>query len=239
MFRRLWVMVLAALCLCSCSADNIRTEKSVKEYETDFSAVKAEIIQLSGLNDIEFERSLNEEIEKKVEGDLIAFDSEAAKSNDKVRMGNKCVFEITWDEKYNKNDFLSIVEERYVYTGGAHGNTVRIPMNIDLQSQKQIKLADLFAEDGYENTLGRMINDIMQKQSEEYKDLWEKPEIKAENQTDFYIHDNKLVIFYQPYDLSYYARGFVEFELPLEELSGYMKEEYKKLAVKRATMLRQ
>ena len=65
--------------------------------------------------------------------------------------------------------------------------------------------------------------------SEEYKDLWAKPEIKQEHQTDFYIQDDDLVIFFQPYDLSYYARGFVEFRLDLEDLSGYMKEEYRRL----------
>ena len=50
-----------------------------------------------------------------------------------------------------------------------------------------------------------------------------------EHQTDFYIQDDDLVIFFQPYDLSYYARGFVEFRLDLEDLSGYMKEGYRRL----------
>ena len=78
-----------------------------------------------------------------------------------------------------------------------------------------MKLADLFADDGYVSTLNRMINEEMEKHSEEYKDLWAKPEIKQEHQTDFYIQDDDLVIFFQPYDLSYYARGFVEFRLDL------------------------
>ena len=73
------------------------------------------------------------------------------------------------------------------------------------------------------------INEEIEKHSEEYKDLWAKPEIKQEHQTDFYIQDDDLVIFFQPYDLSYYARGFVEFRLDLEDLSGYMKEEYRRL----------
>ena len=77
--------------------------------------------------------------------------------------------------------------------------------------------------------LNRMINEEMEKHSEEYKDLWAKPEIKQEHQTDFYIQDDDLVIFFQPYDLSYYARGFVEFRLDLEDLSGYMKEGYRRL----------
>ena len=75
-----------------------------------------------------------------------------------------------------------------------------------------------------------MINERMSEHSEEYQELWEKPEIKPEHQTDFYLDGDSLVIFFQPYELSYYARGFVEFPLPLDELAGYMKEEYRRLA---------
>ncbi|MBQ3471379.1 MAG: DUF3298 domain-containing protein [Clostridia bacterium] len=74
-----------------------------------------------------------------------------------------------------------------------------------------------------------MINEQVAEHPDEYAELWEKPVIKDTSQTNFYIEDGKLVLYYQPYDLSYYARGFVEFRLPLKELSGYLKEEYRRL----------
>lgn len=229
--RRLLVFTVMALCLSGCSINRVHTEKTIKEYETDYSSVYAETIQFSGISDKEFENALNGEIEQAVESELVAFDSQASESSDNVRMGNKCVMEIDWEEEYNKNDFISVVEEKYVYTGGAHGSTVRIPKNIDLSELKEVKLSDLFADDGYVNTLNRMINELMTEHSDEYKDLWAKPEIQDRHQTDFYIDDDKLVIFFQPYELSYYARGFVEFPLSLTELSGYMKEEYRRLGM--------
>ncbi len=231
MFKRLIILGVMAAILCGCSLDRVRAEKSIKEYETDYSSVHAEVMRFSGMKNAEFEKSINSEIEQSVESALVAFDSEALGSGDKVRMGNKCVFETTWEEKYNKNDFISAVEERYVYTGGAHGSTVRLARNIDLAGEKEIKLADLFSDDGYVSTLNRFINDEISEHSDKYKDLWAKPEIKDTHQTDFYISGDELVIFFQPYDLSYYARGFVEFSIELEELSGYMKEEYRRLAV--------
>ncbi|MCD8179984.1 MAG: DUF3298 and DUF4163 domain-containing protein [Firmicutes bacterium] len=227
--RRLLILGMAVICLCGCDMRGVRADIETKEYETDFSAVRAEVIRFSGMRNAEFEESINSSIEQAVESDLIAFDSLALDSGDNVRMGNKCVLEIDWDEKYNRNDFISVVEEKYVYTGGAHGNTVRIPKNIDLSAEKEITLADLFEDEGYTDTLNRFINEILSENSEEYKDLWAKPEIKDSHQTDFYISDDDLVIFFQPYDLSYYARGFVEFPIELEELSGYMKEEYRRL----------
>ena len=231
MLRRLLILAAAALCLCGCGAGNIHSEKSIKEYETDYSSVHAEVIQFSGMPDAEFESSLNVGIQETVESELVAFDSKAMESSDNVRMGNKCVLEISWDEEYCKNDFLSIVEEKYIYTGGAHGSSMRVPKNIDVLGAKEVTLKDLFADEGYVNTLNRMINELMEQNSEEYNDLWSKPEIQESHQTDFYIDDDKLVIFFQPYELSYYARGFVEFPLSLDELSGYLKEEYRKLAV--------
>lgn len=230
MLKRVLIFGLVLICLCGCSAETIKTEKNVREYETDFSTVRAEIIKICGGTEDEFINQINSDIEQVVESDLIAFDSKAQESEQKQRMGNKCLLDISWDIKYNSHDFLSTVEEKYVYTGGAHGSTMRIPRNIDMAAKREIKLADLFAEDGYANTLNRFIAELIQENPDEYKELWAKAEIKDSHQTDFYINDGNLVIFFQPYDLSYYARGFVEFPIPLKELSGYMKEEFKRLA---------
>lgn len=224
------VSFLLTILLTACAAVGVRVNKGETKYETDYSEVAAETVQLSGLPSAEFEKSVNAELKQQVDSSLVAFDSLAAENSDKVRMGNRCVLNITWDEKYNKNGFLSVVEEEYVYTGGAHGTTARIPKNIDITGEKVIKLKDLFTDDGYVTTLNRLINERLTEHSDEYSELWEKPEIKAEHQENFYLEDGKLVIFYQPYELSYYARGFVEFPLPLEELSGYLKEEYRRLA---------
>lgn len=229
--RRVLVLGIIALCLCGCDIRGVRTDSTLREYETDFSTVHAEVIQFSGMRNTEFENQLNAEIEQNIESELVAFDSEAQANCENVTMGNKCVMEISWEEKYNSNDFISVVEEKYIYTGGAHGNSVRIPRNIDILGDKEVKLADLFEDEGYISTLNRLIDDLVEDKPEEYKDLWAKPEIKEAHQTDFYISGDDIVIFFQPYDLSYYARGYVEFPLDMEELSGYMKEEYRRLIV--------
>lgn len=227
--RKVLVLGIVLICLCGCNMDRIKTDTEIKEYETDFSTVRAEILQIHGGDDEEFIDQINASVEQAAQSDLIAFDSKAQESVTKISMGNKCLLDISWDVKYNSNDFLSAVEEKYAYTGGAHGSTVRIAKNIDMSVKKEIKLSDLFAEDGYANTLNRFIGELVKERPDEYKDLWAKAEIKDSHQTDFYINDGNLVIFFQPYDLSYYARGFVEFPIPIKELSGYLKEEYRRL----------
>lgn len=222
-------VVAAAMYLCSCFAGGVKIDKTLKEYETDTSSVKLETISFSGMANAEFEAELNDSVEKSAQSAAVAFDTNAFKCADNVRMGNKCIFETLWQIKHNGNDFISALEERYTYLGGAHGETAWLPRNIDLLTSKEIKLADLFAETGYENTLNRLINEEISENGEKYADLWEKPVIKDSHQTDFYIEDGDLVIFYKPYDLSYYARGFVEFRIDMEDISGYLKEEYRRL----------
>ena len=229
MGKKLGAVVLIMFCLTSCGFGGIEVKTVKKEYDTDYSTVRADTAEIYGLKNKDFGEELNAQIAKDIESAVIAFDTEASASEDNVRMGNKCVFEDSWQVKYNKNGFLSLVEERYEYLGGAHGQTVRLPLNIDTEAGKVITLGDLFADSGYESTLNRMISEIVTEKSEEYSELWEKPQIKNSNKKDFYIENNDLIIFYQPYDLSYYARGFVEFKLPLKELSGYLKEEYRRL----------
>ena len=73
-----------------------------------------------------------------------------------------------------------------------------------------------------------MLNSRLEKMSRqaEYSDLWEKPIITDAQNEYFYFNDKGIVIFYPPYELSYYARGFVEFVIPYEDLYGYLKPEY-------------
>lgn len=229
MKRLLFCVFLLVCCLCGCSErEAVKVNITDKQYESDYSVVNAQLLQLEGLADTEFETALNTQLSDRLGAGLADFDTLAQEGAGKS--SGKYEFSSEQNVKYNKNDFLSAVEERYIYSGGAHGNTVWYPLNVDTALNKTVALADLFAEDGYAETLNRLIDEQIAAKPEEYKDLWAKPEIMPAHQSDFYISDGKLVVFFPPYELSYYARGFVEFELPIEELTGYFKEEYRRLA---------
>ncbi len=233
MKRFLLAIAVCFLMLCGCSSDKTAfVTLTPRQYETDFSAVEAEELSFSGMTNTEFEKELNKKLSEELSSSLVAFDSLAQESSANVTMGNKSVFDNTWEEKYNKNDFLSFVNEQYTYLGGAHGTTVWAPLNADAATGKILTLDDLFEDKGYKETLNRLINELVEENPDKYADLWEKPEIHDNHQTDFYITDSELVIFFQPYALSYYARGFVEFPIKLRELSGHLKEEYRRLIPK-------
>ena len=52
--KRIIAVILVILCLCGCDMKRIRTESSIKEYETDFSTVYAETVKFSGMKNGEF-----------------------------------------------------------------------------------------------------------------------------------------------------------------------------------------
>ena len=226
---RVGAAVLTAAVLCGCSAKTAATITIDSiEYETDTSTVYVERPEFSFMKNHELMEELNDAYEDEVDAALVAFDT-LSQDGAPLSGGNKYVFEIHQDVKYNENDFISIVSDTYQYTGGAHGSTVWDARNIDTLAGMEITLSDLFADNNYKTVLDRLIEQEVTEHPEDYSDLWEKPQIKESNQRDFYISDKGLVIFYQPYDLSYYARGFVEFTIDYADISGYLKEEYRRL----------
>ena len=98
--KRIIAVIFVILCLCGCDMKRIRTESSIKEYETDFSTVYAETVKFSGMKNSEFEKNINAQIQQSIDSDLVAFDSKAQECKDNLQMGNKCVMEIGWEETY-------------------------------------------------------------------------------------------------------------------------------------------
>ena len=218
-----------ALSLCGCNAKkaaNIETD--TVEYETQSASVYIERPTFSIRKNKDVENKLNKQFDDEINSMLVAFDTTSANAGELLG-GNKCVFELHIKEMYNENDFLSILSDTYEYTGGAHGQSVWTAYNIDTLNGNTVLLADLFEKNDYSAVLEHLIDTEHEKKPDEYGDLWEKPKIKDENQKNFYISPDGLTIFYEPYDLSYYARGVVEFTLPNDEIKPIVKEEYKKL----------
>ncbi|MDD6484323.1 MAG: DUF3298 and DUF4163 domain-containing protein [Clostridiales bacterium] len=217
------------LTVSSCAMSNEAAKINIvqKDYETEYSQVNAQLLQFDEIGSPEYTESLNQELSAEFDAALSGFDADALENKDVMQAGNKSVFESTQTVKYNKNDFVSVLEEVYTYNGGAHGTTLRRGRNFDVASESQPKLSELFGEEGWEEMLNNYMAKLVKERPDEYNQLWEQPAVKSEQ--DYYITDTDLVLFYQPYELSYYARGFVEFPIRLSDIRGFLKEEYYRL----------
>lgn len=201
-----------------------------EEQETEYSTVYAEIISFGGLANKEYESELNEGIEQSVEDAIANFDSLAQENTKILPAGVKSDLHISQNIKRNSGGILSWIEERYIYSGGAHGTTVWIASTIDTRQEAphNLELSELFTDDSYVERVNNIIDKMVEENPETYNELWAEPHITRDTKNQYYLTDNdELVIWFSPYELSYYAKGFIEFPIMLSDLNTNLREEYR------------
>lgn len=215
--KRIIITVLFLTILCGCSKDSVKIEMKDKIYEGNGYKITMEIPEIH--DDSEFSNNFNSEYITLADKMLNDFSSEAEKSdisNDYLNLKQEI--------KFNKNGIISIVGNCKAFTDSSHETLSRIVKNIDIKNQRNILLNNLFNDNEYITRINSYIEVMMQTNPDNFTGLWKTPVI-SENQ-NFYITQNGIVIFYNPYELSYYSKGFVEIEIPYEELESYLNPEY-------------
>lgn len=218
--KKLPVLMLVVM-LASCGG-GVQVDTVDKSYTTETVTVDAKIPKISGLSSESLEEAVNAEYEKTITSLLSDFKKQASAT------GDQSTFVVTTTEHYNARNFFSAVTQIDSFASESHKNSFRITKNIDTDRGMELSLSDLFDSDDYIDMLNARLESAVSENAEQYQGLWEKPRL-AENQ-DFYISPDSLVVYYLPYKLSYYERGFVEIPLSLSDMSGYLKEEYRYLA---------
>ena len=84
-------------------------------------------------------------------------------------------------------------------------------------------VSDILDGTDWHNTANNIMKEKVEN-LEEYEALWETPTIEMMEKDSFYVEDGKIVIFYPPYKLSYYNRGFVDFRFSFDDMRGYLSE---------------
>ncbi len=200
-----------------------------EEQETDYSSVYAEILEFRGIKNKEYQSQLNLSIAEDIEDAIYQFDSIAQEAQKTLPAGVKSSLYITQKVKRNSTDFISFVMEHYMFTGGAHGTTSWYPKTIEVTGDNphDLTLGELFTVNDYLDKINAIIKQKVEDNPDIYSELWEEPIVTKENENRFYLTDENLVIFFPPYELSYYAKGFIEFPIELKELSPYLIDKLK------------
>ena len=219
-FIKISAAAFIIMLLCGCGSA-VKIDTVDKSYSTDTIAANVKIPQLKGLASRDLEETVNDEFNS-VTTELLNKFSDSAKQT-----GEQSVFNMETTEHFNKNGLLSMVTDYEYFARKAHKNRFRIAKNIDTNDCVELSLSDLFDGDSYIDALNKLLSDTISKNAEKYADIWAKPKI-FQNQ-GFYIDGENLVIFYPPYELSYYERGFVEIPIALEEILTYLKPQYREI----------
>lgn len=218
---KLAAAALSAAMLFGCSGSGVKVNQAEKAYETGMSEAKAEIPQFECTKNREFAEIMNEEYENMILALLDEFMERTQKQT------QKCEFDLENSVKLNNGRIVSVVCEGEAYTGGAHAEKFRMCRTMDFDEGKTLTISDVFSDDAWKQAADVKMLALAQSGEERYRDLWQQPETKDLNPENFYLKDDAVVVYFPPYELSYYRKGFVEFELKYKEFSGYMNEDIK------------
>ena len=133
---------------------------------------------------------------------------------------------------YSNGDYLALIIENYLYSGGAHGGTWIECYNLDNKNSRELKLSDLFKEDSdYIGVLTDKIDAQIQEQIEKndayfFEENDEAFTTAAYNNRPFYIKENILFLCFGEYEIAPYAAGRPEFAIPLSELNQLLNEDF-------------
>lgn len=228
MKKALLGVIILLLCGCSMSGEYKITVHQ-EEQETDYSSVYAEVLEFKGIKNKDYQSELNLSIEENVCDAIHQFDALAQEAKENLPAGVKSLLHITQSITRNSDGIISFITEHYIYTGGAHGSTSWYPRTIDTLSEAphDLKLGELFSTEDYIDKLNAIIKKKVEDNPDIYSELWAEPLVTADNQNRFYLTDEGIVIFFPPYELSYYAKGFVEFPISYEELNPILIDRLK------------
>lgn len=115
---------------------------------------------------------------------------------------------------YNVEPVISLYADEYVYSGGAHGSTVRTSQNWNLEFNKQFSLSNLYNNPNYILFILREINrQIEEKGKEFFFNDYCSLVLQTLDVNQFYLTPNYAVIYFQQYDIAPYSTGIPEFYL--------------------------
>jgi len=128
----------------------------------------------------------------------------------------------TFEIKTNERGVLSLSLLNYVFTGGAHGNTVQKSLTFDADTGRAYKLSELFKPGtDYEARLNKIIEE--QIKARNLPLLVDYPGISADQ--DFYIADKSLVVYFQLYEILPYVYGFPYFPISVYDIQDIIDED--------------
>ena len=109
-------------------------------------------------------------------------------------------------------NYLSLYTDEYIFTGGAHGNTVRTSQTWNLANCTMMKLCNFFQNNPYFLIdILKQINAQISKEPDIYFDNACNLVLDTFNPDSFYLTPNGIVIYFQQYDIAPYSSGIRTF----------------------------
>jgi len=186
----------------------------IVKYEIEYPEICSNCYNTKYFNDLNLKKAL--ELEKYAKETLFSdskIQYEYSLANGYPIMVYELVFHYT--VTYNRAPIISLYQDQYVFTGGAHGSTIRTSQNWDLTCNNQITLDKIYKNNpNYILYILKEINkQIEEKGIDLFFDNYCTLVIETFKPNQFYINPNTITIYFQQYDIAPYSTGIPTFEI--------------------------
>lgn len=129
---------------------------------------------------------------------------------------------VTYKLTYNQDCAVSLYFDQYIFSGGAHGSTVRYSDTWNMQNGRGIDISELFS--GSVNykaymlmSINRQIAEQMKNGEKIYFENYKKNVAQHLNLSNYYLTKKGVIVYFQQYEIAPYSIGIPEFIIPYEE----------------------
>ena len=119
----------------------------------------------------------------------------------------------------NYEEIVSLYNDEYRFTGGAHGTTVRTSQTWNVNKDEMMELKDFYKNDP--NYVSKIISNVnnqiktnIENENNYYFDNYCCLTVENFKVENFYLDGNKVVVYYQQYDIGPYSSGILTFTVP-------------------------
>jgi hypothetical protein len=198
---------------------SITNTEKLKELN---ATIKIETAKLEGdARADKFNKTISAHIGKEVE----SFKSRARadKSDNAGHAGYE--LDLSFDVKYSSKNLVSVLYNKYAFTGGAHGTSASSSFNFDIDRGEMLELADLFTPDSnYLKTISDYSIDTLRGRKISDDDwIREGAGANKKNYSTWNIVSDGLLVTFDSYQVAAYAAGPQEVVVPFSVLKGIIK----------------
>jgi len=124
---------------------------------------------------------------------------------------------------YRSPEVISMAINSYLDTGGAHGNTNIRFFNFNPQSGELYSKTELISNvEGLSEVITNQLKKEIKSNSDQpMEDFFFGKDFQLPESIGF--SDEGLIILYNPYEIASYSQGIIEFTIPYEEVSSFLK----------------
>lgn len=170
-------------------------------------------------------QKINQFLFAEIDGFFAKTNAEFNKSSRQDLPPRKLAITVDHTVTFNESPLLSLTVNEWFFSGGAHPMSYLRAYTFDTRTGERLTLADLFRADAdYRSRL----DEIMAAQIAERKIAIFSftPFAGVKDNQEFYLTKEGLVVYYQLYEYTPYAAGFLRFPIPYAAVADLLKADW-------------